>query len=130
MNTVKILSLMSVLLFFNSCSLTVDVDEEDERGRIAVSALGNNSNGSVSIGGYLDLEVRVFDRDGVASVRIEIPAINVDFLTQINSSESTQKINQTFNVNEVDSNESKTIFVTLTDKEGNSYTKTIAFATE
>ena len=130
MNTVKILSLMSVLLFFNSCSLTVDVDEEDERGRIAVSALGNNSNGSVSIGGYLDLEVRVFDRDGVASVRIEIPAINVDFLTQINSSESTQKINQTFTVNEVDSNESKTIFVTLTDKEGNSYTKTIAFATE
>jgi len=130
MKTIKILSLVSVLFLFFSCSLTVDVDDEDEFGRITASAIGDNSDGSVSLGGYLDLEVSVFDRDGIASIRIEIPSINVDFLTNINSSASTQSISQAFNVSEIDSSETKTIFVTLTDKDGNRYTKTIAFATK
>lgn len=128
MKKVKILSFVWMLFFFNACSLSVDIDDEDELGRITASALGSNLDGTVSVGGYLDLEVNVFDRDGIASIRVEIPAINVDFLTNIDSHNSAQKINQSFIVNEIDSNESKTIFVTLSDKDGNSYTNTIAFA--
>lgn len=128
MKTVKFLSLISMYLVFGSCSLTVDVDDQDELGRITASVLGDNSDGSVSVGGYLDVEVNVFDRDGIASIQIEIPALNIDVLINSDSYESSQKINQTFSINEVDSNESRIIWVTLTDKDNNRYTKTIAFA--
>lgn len=129
MKTIKILTLVSLLFAFNSCSLTVDIDDLDELGRINASATGDNSDGSVSVGGYLEVEVSVFDRDGISTIQIEIPAINIDFLTSIKTSEYTGKITQSFNVNEIDANKSKTIFITLTDKDGNRYTKTISFNT-
>lgn len=129
MKILKQLVPVVIIFCFISCSLTVDVDDEDELGRITASAKGSNSDGTVSEAGYLDLEVNAFDRDGIASIRIEIPALNVNFLTTINAAESTQKINQTFNVVAIDSSQSKTIFVTLVDNDGNSYTKTLAFAT-
>jgi len=129
MKTIKILTLVSLLFAFNSCSLTVDVDDLDELGRINASATGDNSDGSVSVGGYLEVEVSVFDRDGISTIQIEIPAINVDILTSMNTSEYTGKITQSFNVNEIDASKSKTIFITLTDKDGNRYTKTISFNT-
>ena len=114
-------------LLGSSCSLTLDIDGDDEPARLSVSAKGNNSDGSVSEGGYLDLDVTAADQDGISSIRIEIPALNVDFLTNSNSRLPDQKISQTFNVNEIDLNEPNTVFVTLIDEEGNSYTKTVAF---
>ena len=130
MKTTKHLSYLLFLFFSISCSLTVDVDDEDELGKISANAIGDNSDGTVSEDGYLDLEVDVFDRDGIGSIRIEIPALNVNFLTTINSFKSSQKVNQTFEVNNIDMTQPKTIFVTLIDNDGNSYTKNLAFETK
>ena len=127
MKTIKILSLLSLVLTFSACSLTVDIDENDELGKISARVIGDNADGSVSVGGYLDIEVTVFDRDGIAAIQIEIPAIMVDFLTSMDTYENTGKITQSFNVNDIDATAPKTIYITLTDKEGNSYTKTIPF---
>ena len=118
------------LLFFTSCSLTVDVDDEDELARISASAIGDNPNGTVSEDGYLDVTVNAFDRDGIASIRIEIPAINVNFLTTTSAYKSTQSIEQTYEINELNTSIAKTIEVTVIDNEGNAYNKSLAFATE
>ncbi len=127
MKKMKISGIMGLLILLSSCSLTVDLDDQDEVGSISATVLGDNSDGSVSLGGYLDLEISAFDRDGIASIRVEIPALNIDYLTNSNASLYDQKISQTFVVNEIDSNESAIVYLTLTDKEGYRYTRTIAF---
>ncbi len=128
MKIVKIWWLASILFFLNACSLTVDIDDEDEQGKITANAIGSNSDGTLSLGGNLDVEISVFDRDGIASIQIEIPALNIDVLINSDTSVSSQKVYQSFTINEIDSNVSKIIYVTLTDNDNNSYTKTIAFA--
>lgn len=128
MKRLKFLTSLFFLSIMFSCSVTIDNDDEDELGRITASAKGDNPDGTVSDMGFIDLEVTVFDRDGIATVRIEVPAVNVDFVTAVSSFETTQKISQTFNVGIIDSSISKTILVTLMDNDGNTYSKTLAFA--
>lgn len=129
MKTFKILFALLGFTFLTACSITVDTDDEDELGRITANAIGNNTDGTLSDDGTLDVEVVVFDRDGIASVRIEVQALQIDFLTTINSNENTQKINQTFTNVSINETQTKIILITLTDNEGNSYTKTVAFGT-
>lgn len=128
MKNLKHLLPLFVLLLITSCSLTVDVDDEDELAKISATAIGNNRDGTVSEGGFIDLEIDIFDRDGVQSVRIEIPAINIDFSSEIRNRNNEQKIRQSFNVDQIDSSALKFIYLTITDYDGNIYDRTLSYS--
>lgn len=110
-----------------SCSLSLDIDGADSEGRLVMEVQGSNSDGSVSEGGYLDLKVSASDADGIQSLRIEIPALGIDFFTSMNPNKVDQEINQTFYAEVIDWNQPNVIWVTLTDDNQNSYSKTIRF---
>lgn len=128
MKNLKHLLALFILVLITSCSLTVDVDDEDELAKISATAIGNNRDGTVSEGGFIDLEIDIFDRDGVQSVRIEIPAINIDFSTNISKRSNEQNIRQSFNVDEIDNAAPKLIYLTITDYDGNVYDRSLNFS--
>ncbi|MFK7813708.1 MAG: hypothetical protein AB8B59_14535 [Maribacter sp.] len=130
MKNLKHLLQLFALILITSCSLTVDVDNEDELAKISASAVGNNRDGTVSEGGFIDLEVDIFDRDGVQSVRIEIPALNIDFSTNISNRSNKHNIRQSFNVDEIDNAAPKLIYLTITDYDGNVYDRALNFSVQ
>lgn len=122
------LFLCAALSTLFSCTLDVDFDGKDSRPRISTIVYGDNADGSVSQDGLLSVEIEVEDHDGIASVRIRIPELNIDFFTRNRADNEYWNIKQTFEANEINNDSSGTVYITLTDTEGNSYSRSVRFS--
>ncbi|MET2983626.1 hypothetical protein [Aureibaculum conchae] len=122
----SLLVLFFLAVLINACSVDVKINE-DTQGVINITTKGDNSNGTVSRNGYLEIDVEGKDADGIKSISIEIPLLNIDFIIDNHSGNESWKINQTFNI--VDSVETGvySVYVILKDRDGNEYSKTITF---
>ena len=122
----SLLVLFFLAVLISACSVDVKINE-DTQGVINITTKGDNSNGTVSRNGYLEIDIEGKDADGIKSISIEIPSLNIDFIIDNHSGNESWKINQTFNI--VDSVETGvySVYVILKDKDGNEYSKTITF---
>lgn len=126
MKKYNLLAMLFFIVLISACSVDVKINE-DSQGIIKISTKGNNPNGTVSKNGYLEIDVEGKDPDGIKSISIEIPSLNIDFIIDNHSDNESWKINQTFNI--VDSVETGvySVYVILKDRDGNEYSKTITF---
>lgn len=111
----------------SSCTLEVSFDSQEHESKISVHAIGNNSDGSISEGGYLAIRIVGEDYDGISKIRLRIPSIKVDqeFVNHNHNNDERWEINQTFTIDSIDFNARKEIQVTLIDNDGSEYSRTI-----
>lgn len=126
MRNFGLLAMLFLAVLTRACSVDVKINE-DTQGVINITTKGNNPDGTVSQNGYLEINVDGKDADGIKSISIEIPSLNIDFIIDKYSGDEHWKIKQTFNVvNSVDTGV-YSIYVILKDKDGNEYSKTVTF---
>ncbi|WP_350287406.1 hypothetical protein [uncultured Croceitalea sp.] len=124
--TILAASLLICLCFQGSCTLEASFESGGYRSKLAINAIGNNSDGSISTGGYLNIEIIGEDYDGISQIELRIPSINVD-QTFFNQSDDTRwQINQTFTVDTIDFDAPRRIYVMLIDNDGSEYSRTIS----
>ncbi len=124
----KAIFIAILLAFACSCTLVVDVDDDDEAGSLQIEAKGDGPNGAVPIGTALYLTVTAADKDGISSMTITIPELNV--ATEIMNSEQQHynwTIDQTFDVPETTTTGLYEITIRLKDKNGNEYSQKRSF---
>lgn len=112
----------------SSCTLEMSFDPEGYKSKIFVNAIGNNSDGSISAGGYLAIRIVGEDYDGISQIRLRIPSIKVDqwFTNHNHDNDERWEINQTFNIDNIDFDAQREIQVILIDNNGSEYSKTIS----
>ncbi|WP_103070191.1 hypothetical protein [Aquimarina sediminis] len=113
------------LAVFSACSIETSIEPHSHRSKLLVNVQGNNSNGTISEGGYLTIEIIGEDYDGISSIDLRILAIGIDQEFVNYSSNEHWEINQTFDIDEIYPDEPREIYVTLTDDEGNLYPRTL-----
>lgn len=109
----------------NSCTLEASFEPGGYRSKLSIKAIGNNSDGSISEGGYLAVRVVGEDRDGISKIWLRIPSINVDQEFTNHSNNEHWEINQTFNIDTINFDLPKEIYVTLVDTDGFEYSRTV-----
>lgn len=65
------------------------------------------------------------DRDGISKIWLRIPSINVDQEFTNHSNNEHWEINQTFNIDTINFDLPKEIYVTLVDTDGFEYSRTV-----
>jgi len=117
MKNLRILLLAALIVSaFASCDKT-----ELDLNYIIVDLEGDNADKSVSANGILNLAMTARDGDGVESVRIEIPVLNVDLFLEDNTGDKKWKINRDFEVINVVEVGRYDVTITVTDLLGNEY---------
>lgn len=109
MKYMKFVALAVVLLFTACSSKTIH--------SIAIKTSIDEESGQTSIGDSFSLEVTAIDEDGIASVSLEIPALNVSELYQ-NILGKKWSIQQEFVINENATRGSSFITVIVKDNTG------------
>ncbi|MEX0273096.1 MAG: hypothetical protein AB3N16_01825 [Flavobacteriaceae bacterium] len=113
------------LALLGACTIETSFGSEGYNSKLSVRVNGNHKDGSISEGGYLTLKIIGEDYDGISSIDVLIPAIGVDQEFVNNSRNERWEINQTFQVDTIYADVSREIHVTLTDTDGDIYTKTL-----
>ena len=118
---------LGCMLIQSSCTLEVSFDSEGHGSKILVNAIGNNNDGSISVGGYLAIRIVGEDHDGISQIRLRIPSIKIDqeFINHDHNNDERWEINQTFNIDSIDFDAPREIQVTLIDNNGSEYSRTI-----
>ncbi|MEO1486324.1 MAG: hypothetical protein AAFU57_11270 [Bacteroidota bacterium] len=91
--------------------------------KLEVVVRGSNSDGSVSKGGYVLLEIDGEDPKGIASFRIRIPSFYIHQELKSVGKKKRWKIHQTFTVDAIDREATPEIYLTLKNTNGNVLTK-------
>lgn len=125
-----VINLVVCLTLFSACTLEASFEPGGYKSKLSVRVDGNNDNGSISEGGYLSLKIIGEDYDGISHIDLRIPAINIDQEFTNYSNNEHWEINQTFNVDTIDFSVSREIYVTLTDNDGDIYSRTFRLKVE
>jgi hypothetical protein len=112
----------------SSCTLDLSFDSEVYESKISINADGNNSDGSISKGGYLATRIIGEDYDGISQIRLQIPALKIDqvYTNYSHNNDERWEINQTFNIDDIDFDARREIRVTLIDNHGSEYSRAIS----
>lgn len=118
--------LLGSLCIQNSCTLEASFEPGGYSGKLSISATSNNSDGSISTGGYLTIRIVGEDYDGISQIELRIPSINVDQEFTNYANNERWEINQTFHIEAIDFDSPRKIYVTLIDIDGSKYSRTIS----
>jgi len=88
---------------------------------IKIDIEGDNADKTVSANGTLNVAMTARDGDGIESIRIEIPVLNVDLLLEDNTGDKKWKINRDFEVADVVEVGKHDVLITVTDLLGTEY---------
>ncbi|UII77379.1 hypothetical protein LV716_06300 [Flagellimonas sp. HMM57] len=113
---------------FLSCDADVDLDtKRDSEGEININAFGDNTDGSVSLGGEFTIEITGSDSDGAEYLTVHIPALNITLHNYGGPEADQVEVDHSFLVTEIDHTRENIIQVILEDANRNTYEKEYRF---
>jgi len=119
MKNLMCLFVIGVLVLTTSCNADIDVN------LVNVSVL--NKKDEVAPGEELKVKINATDTDGIESIIISIPSLDVDTLIAGYSEGDKWKFEKHFEVSNTAEIGSQDIFVTVTDKIGQTYEESEGF---
>lgn len=120
MKILKILSLITLIIFASSCGDNIEVNI------VSISVINNNSQ--VAIGEKLKIKMKGRDSDGIDYVTVSIPALSIDEVYDDNSGDKKWEFEEHYLVEDASLSGTYSIIVTFTDNKGNDYVETEDFS--
>jgi len=88
---------------------------------ITLDVKGNNEDQTVSASGVLNVKINAEDTDGIESIRLEIPILNVDLMLEDQVIIEKWQINRNFEVGDIATTGVFEVTMILTDRKGEEY---------
>lgn len=98
-------------------------DDYAYTSKLTLEVKGDNADGSVSKGGYVQLEIDGEDPRGIDSFRIRIPSLHIHQELKSVGKKKRWKVRQTFTVDILNLEATPEIYLTLKNTDGNVLTK-------
>ncbi len=117
----------AALLTFFACDVDFDINERDSRSEFSAKVQTVKTTDGPLEKKTLYFELAVEDDDGVSSISVEIPAINVQFSVANSTVSDTMSILYTFDIDDNINIDIGTIYITLIDDNNNRYKKQYNF---